>query len=473
MTDRIETFLGIRYLRYHRSSPTVARLTIFFFLLSLTAVIATSALHKDLTFVAVSLPIEVLFIVFLLLNFFSVFTTVSIVGVILGVAALTVVLSVTSGFQEVFRAKVLGVNAHVTVLKYGIDFSEYPEVMKKLEKMPHVKAVSPFVFEEMMLAHGSSLSGVLVKGIDPAASAKVLDLEKQLESGKMGDLEVLAPASGGDKPIPGIFLGHELQKKLKVKLGDAVRLVMPKPNLDPMAWAPAGGGEASNGPTSRDFRLVGVFHAGFDEYDRHLAYLSLKSAQAFSPSGDVVTGVEMRIDDLDHTTEICDDISERLGGSPYRVLGWEELNHNLFEALRLQKIALLIFLTLIILVAAFNIVAALTMMVIDKTKEVAILKSMGMRSSGAARMFQVVGLTIGAVGTTAGVGLGLFICFAVRHFGYQLDPNVYLIEHLPVRVSISEIALTCGITIGICFLATLYPAIKASRLQPVEGLRYE
>jgi lipoprotein-releasing system permease protein len=181
----------------------------------------------------------------------------------------------------------------------------------------------------------------------------------------------------------------------------------------------------------------------------------------------------MKLDDVDRAREVAGQLARALGGTPYRVIDWEELNHNLFTALRMQKVALVIFLTLIILVAAFNIVAALTMLVIDKTKEIAILKSMGMRSGGVARVFQVAGLTIGGVGTAAGLGVGLLVCRVVEHYGYALDPKVYLIDRLPVRVNVDEILLTAAITLGICFVATIYPSLKAATLRPVEGLRYE
>jgi lipoprotein-releasing system permease protein len=356
------------------------------------------------------------------------------------------------------------------VLKYGLDFSEYREVMKKVAAEPHVQAVAPFVFNEMMLASGPAISGVLIKGIDPVKSPQVLDVADRLIVGKMADLDLRRPPNDGGPPLPAIFVGKELQKKLKVKVGDRLRVVAPKTDLDPSSFAPSGG---SHGTSMREFRLGGVFHSGFDEYDRRLAYVELKEAQSFFGGGDVVTGVEMRIDDIDRAREIGHRLQVILGGSPYRVIDWEELNHNLFTALRMQKVALVIFLTLIILVAAFNIVAAMTMLVIDKTKEVSIMKSMGMRSLGVARIFQVAGLTIGIIGIGVGELVGLLVCAVVARYGYALDPSVYLIDRLPVDVSGVELVLTAAITMVICFLATLYPSLKAAALRPVDGLRYE
>jgi lipoprotein-releasing system permease protein len=467
--DRYEGFIGWRYLHRGRSSPTLRTVTALSFLLALGTQIAFFVFHHAQLGAILTIPTVLLFTTCLLLNYFSVFTSISIIGVILGVAALTVVLSVTSGFQASFRAKVLGVNAHVLVLKYGLDFAEYREVMKKAKAEPHVKAVAPFVFNEMMLARGSRLSGVLVKGIDPELSPQVLDIGDRLTVGKTSDLEGVATPSDGGTPLPGILIGQELQKKLKAQVGDRLRVVSPKTDFDPSSWS-AGGGPA---PAVREFRVAGVFYSGFDEYDRRLAYVSLKEAQKFFGPADVVTGVEMKLDDVDRAAEVSRRLLTDLGGTPYRVIDWEELNRNLFTALKMQKVALVIVLTLIILVACFNIVAAMTMLVIDKAKEIAILKSMGMRSAGVARVFLVAGLTIGAVGSVVGLGVGLLICAIVSRYGYSLDPSVYLIDRLPVQVSGSELGLTIVITLGICFIATLYPSLKAANLEPVDGLRYE
>lgn len=468
--DRYEPFIAWRYLYHRRRGSMTMTLTIIFGVLSLLSVGAVFASRGEAQVVGTSLalPAILLFLFFGLLNIFSGFTAVSIIGVTIGVLALVVVLSVTSGFQQSFKQKVLGVNAHVIVMKYGQDFSEYRDIMAKARAHKHVSAAAPFVFYEGMLAAGNTMSGSIIKGIDPALSPQVLELRPSMRIGKVEDIAVRAPPNDGGPPVGGIFVGQEMAKKLKIKIGDRVRVVSPKTDLDPSAWNKPGAG-----PSTREFRLAGVFYTGFEEYDARLAYVNVKDAQTFYEQGDVVTGVELKLDDIDRAVDVKEELYKDLGGPPYRVIDWEELNHNLFTALKTQKAAITILLTVIVIVAAFNIIAAMTMLVIGKTKEIAILKSMGMRSTGVARLFQVAGLTIGAIGIVLGILVGLVTIVILRRYNYQLDPHVYLIDQLPVKVNVDEVIMTACITLSICFLATLYPALKAARMRPVDGLRYE
>ena len=424
--------------------------------------------------------------VFLLLSLFSVFTSVSVLGVALGVAALTVVLAVTTGFQKQFRDKVLGVNAHVIVLKSQATFAEYRDVMDTARKIdPDVIAVQPFIFAEMLVTRGKGeLSGVAIKGIDPSLISGVLDLDKHLTAGRVkqpdGSYTVMTIDQGvrfevakllerpaGDQPPP-IIMGKELQHKLKAKIGDIVTVVVPLSNIDFDTWR-----AKSSAPRTRKFVVAGVFYSGFDEYDRRLMYTALEDTQELVGRGDQVMGVELKVKDVDRAEKIAANLEVALGGPPYQVQDWYELNHNLFTALNLQKLALVIILTLIIVVAAVNMVSALTMMVTDKTREIAILKSMGSTSSSVARIFQVVGLAIGGVGTLTGVTIGLATCFVVSSYGYHLDPKVYLIDRLPIEVRGLEVVLVAAITMVISVLATVVPASSASALRPVEGLRYD
>lgn len=410
----------------------------------------------------------------LMLMVFSAFTAISVVGLAIGVAILIWVLSVTSGFQDAFRQKVLGVNAHVLVLKYGLDFTEYREVIDKAESLPEVHAAAPFVFHQMMIAKGNRLSGVLVKGVDPNRVTRVLDLHRHIESppqkpgAKLGDLLATLEGTRGAKAptYRGLIIGRELAKKLDAKVGDRVRLVSPLSTLDPSGWAL---GEL---PHSRNFRVSGIFNSGFDEYDKRLIYMHVAEAQAFFDQGDAVTGVEMKIRDVYAARSVSKKLSRRLGGAPYRTVDWSELNQNLFTALQTQKLFLEIVIGFIVVVAAFNVLAALAVLVIRKTREISVLKSLGMTSAGVARVFQCAGLLIWTVGTSLGLGWGYLGGWLLGSYGFPLDPKVYLISRLPVRMNPQEFAVTAAFALGVCFLATLYPAVRAARLNPVEGLRY-
>jgi lipoprotein-releasing system permease protein len=422
--------------------------------------------------------------VFLLFSVFSVFTSVSMLGVVFGVAALTVVLAVTTGFQKQFRDKVLGVNAHVIVLKSQATFAEYRDVMKTAREVDReVLAVQPFIFAEMLATNGKGqLSGVAIKGVDPKLVRGVLDLEKHMIEGTVSSLVVEACPPGGEperpaataigKPPcmkhPPIIMGKELAHKLKAKVGDEVTVVVPLSNIDFDTWR-----AKASAPRTRKFTVTGIFYSGFDEYDRRLMYTALAETQELVGRGDQVMGVELKVKDVDRAADIAKRLEKALGGPPYQVQDWYELNHNLFMALKLQKLALVFILTLIIVVAAVNMVSALTMKVTEKTREIAILKSMGSTSSSVALVFQVFGVAIGAAGTVIGVVIGLATCYVVSRYGYHLDPKVYLIDRLPIEVNPLEVLLVAGITMVISVVATLVPSQAAAALRPVEGLRYD
>lgn len=404
--------------------------------------------------------------VFALLSFLSVPTSVAVFGVSLGTAALTVVLSVTSGFQDQFRNKVLGVNAHVIIMKSSTDFAEYREVMDAARKIDSdVIAVQPFIFVEMLATTGKGrIAGVAIKGVDPERVGGVLDLEKHMIDGSVSTL-ARVPAEG---ELPPIILGKELARKLRIKSGDDVTVVVPMSNVDLETWR-----TTAAAPRSRRFRVTGVFYSGFDEYDRRLMYTSLAETQALLDRGDKVMGVELKVKDVERASEIAGKLRKRLGEPPFQVQDWYELNHNLFKALTMQKIALLIVLTLIIAVATVNVISAMVMMVTQKKREIAMLKAMGAPSAELAWVFAMVGTAIGAVGTFVGISLGLATCIVVRGYGYPLDPKVYLIDRLPISVHPWEVVMVAGVTMILCILAALIPAVLAAHLRPVAGLRHD
>ncbi|HNF98305.1 MAG TPA: ABC transporter permease [Pseudomonadota bacterium] len=476
---RHELLIAGRYL--FRRAPSRGLVGVSLALLAATAVVESLYFlvpgwqAPQMAIVALLLPVVT--VVSGLLNILSVFSTVAVLGVMLGVAALTVVMAVTSGFQAEIRSRVVGLNAHVLVLKYGIDFHEYEETLKKCQTHPSVVAGSPFVYNEMLIAkEGALTSGVLVKGIDAARANAVLDLTRwlvPLPSGQkplLASLDTDAAPSPGGPPLPGLFLGQELARKLKAQPGDKLRLISPQIGLDTLQGADPSQAAA---PRSQEFRLAGVFSSGFDEYDRRLVLTGLRPAQQLVGQGDVVTGLELRTQSVEQARQTGGEVISLLGGAPYRSLDWEELNHNLFTALAMQKAVLSLVLFLIILVAAFNIVASLTMMVIDKTREVAILKAMGMSSASVSSLFRVAGMAIGSLGVSLGLSLGVLTCKLIERLGYLLDAHVYMIERLPTKVSGIELVITGSVTILISLLATVYPSVRAARLHPVDGLRYD
>ena len=541
-------------------------------------------------------------------EFISVGTLFAILGVALGVAALATVMSVTGGFQKQFRDKVLGVNAHVLVLKRTPEFLEYRDVMDRVAKVPGVTGVAPFVINPMLVTAGDkTATGVLMKGIDPDRMPSVLDLPKHIiegpkdaagnftvdglrrpgakpppsphawmpttmtsfpsatgsssgapkgtsaptgtvgvigtakneqdpflslldkklddvhaENQKIGKIEdenaeaeaalaakkgaapsasavpvappqapegTIEPEGGyqsdlppddiedsqineitkadsllvADKDLPGVVLGKTLAKSLNVGLGDRVNVTSPA-----IGFSFSG---STRAPIAKQFRVIAIFEAGFDQYDSKLVYVDLFEAQAFYDQGDSVTGVEMRVNDIDHARAIRDQIEKLLNNGVYHVMDWEELNHPLFTALKIQQIGMSAVLALIIVVAAFTVIATLIMIVLDKRKEIAVLKAMGARDGAILRAFLYQGLIIGGIGTALGLGIGYGLCKGLLIYGFPLDPKVYFISRLPVEVRPLEFLVTGVVAIGICLAATIVPALNAAAIRPADGLR--
>ena len=513
----------------------------------------------------------------------SMITLISIIGVALGVAALLAVLSITTGFEQAFKDKVLGVNAHVLILKYGREFRDYRDVLATVGEMPEVEGVAPFSINEMMLTKGERRAVVLVKGVTPSGVRNVLDLPEQMISGDLeglrrtsslptetpqpttddawqwlrdirdGKPEVAAgpalPATeaatdGGvveepnllgrrtvweeekierdarrdalrrarkpdvgavarpneveaalakldddvlalpDDPdweaglvqgaaqepidaLPGIIVGKTLAEDLDLEIDDRVTLISPLAALGIALTEPRG-----SATRSREFRVIGVFQAGFQEYDSGLVYTDLFEAQHLFDEGDNVTGVELRVHDLDTSYELARRIEQDLGGA-FHSLDWSELNRNLFTALEVQKIALTLVIATIIFVAAFNVIATLIMIVLEKKREIAILKAMGAPDATVVGVFMVQGVVVGIIGTLAGVLVGGGLVAYLDKIRFPLDPKVYLIDHLPVVLSPSVFLVTIGIALLICTLSTIAPSWWAARMLPVDGLRYE
>jgi lipoprotein-releasing system permease protein len=400
-------------------------------------------------------------------TFISIITIISIVGVMVGVMALIVVLAVMSGFEKTLKEKILGTQAHLVLLKASQEgMDHYEEVAKKVQEVKGVVSAAPFIFNQVMLSSESNVSGVVIKGIDPDRVGKVTELAHNMKAGRLQDLK-----EARESDSSGIILGIELAKHLGVSLNDTIQVISPLGTMTPMGMM----------PKMKRFRVVGIFYSGMYEYDNTMAYLSLESAQKFFGMGARVTGIEIKTNDIYKVKDFGRDIRQKMG-FPFWTKDWMEMNRNLFSALKLEKIAMFIILVLIVLVAAFNIISTLIMVVMEKHKDIAILKSMGAPSKGILKIFVIEGGVIGVVGTVFGTLLGLGAAFNLEKitefvenlFGFKiLASDVYYIDKLPSQVNPLDIALIVMTAVLISLLATLYPAWRASRLDPAEALRYE
>lgn len=387
--------------------------------------------------------------------FLSVITLISIGGVTLGVAALIITLSVMNGFHEDLRDKIVGTNAHIVILKEGSEgLSNYRELGKRVEGMEHVLTTSPFIFGQAMIRSSQSSLGVVIRGIDIDKETEVTDLDKNIIKGNLKDF-------GPDS----LILGKELAMSLGADVGERVRVISPKGIATPIGMK----------PRFKSFKVIGIFDTGMYEYDSTLAYVTLDSARELFRMGEVVTGLQVKIDDIYQASKMDKRIQKELD-YPYWVRNWMELNSNLFAALRMEKITMTVILVLIILVAAFNIASALIMKVIRKTKEIGILKAMGAQRKSIMSIFILEGLIIGFMGTLLGTFIGSFICFLQDRYHFVKLPGggeVYYISILPISMRGSDILLIILAAIGISLLATIYPAWRGARLDPVEAIRYE
>jgi lipoprotein-releasing system permease protein len=411
----------------------------------------------------------------ILFAIFTVFTSLSIFGVFLGTAAPVVALSVMSGFESDLKTKIRSTKADVVIeMRANRPFTEWKEVEAKLADMRDIAGAMAYVEAEVIVKHATNAAGmgIIVRGIEPGRAPRVLGIERTLKEGKVSFLEhpekipneiFLPGGSEGVRVLPGILLGEELfQHILRVFVGSEVDVACPM----------CGVGPTGPMPKLKPFRVAGHFYTGMYEFDSKLAYVALQDAQKFLGMQGEVTGIEIRTTTPEAAIGVAEAIKKRLG-SDYEVRSWEELNRSLYAALRLEKLAMFIALSFIALVASFSIVANLIMMVTEKAREVAILKSMGARDDAILRIFFAEGLYIGVLGLLLGVGTGIAACLALRKYGLPLPSEVYYIEQMPVVMRGTEIAAVALAALALCCLATLYPAVLASRMRPVDGLRYE
>lgn len=405
--------------------------------------------------------------------FVSIITFISVAGIFLGVAALIIVLAVMNGFETDLRDKILGVNSHIVVTDYRGGMQNYREVMAEIAEVPGVEASTPFIYSQAMLKNRESTTGIILRGLSLKDAEKVINIGK-IKEGSLKGLETEVSPEKGDSPAPprpGIVIGRELAKNLGLFLHDRVFVISPSGVSTPMGMT----------PRMKPFVVAGIFESGFYEYDSTLAYISLEACQNFLNMGDMVTGLELRVDDIYQAGLIARQIEKKLGFR-YWARNWMEMNRNLFSALKLEKRVMFIILSLIVLVAAFNIISALIMIVMEKNKDIAILKAMGATRAGIMKIFVFQGIIVGAIGTFLGTLAGLAVAlnlekisrFVENLFGFKILPgDVYYLSELPSQVNYGDVGIIILGTMLVSFLATLYPSWRASRLVPAEALRYE
>lgn len=436
-------------------------------------------------------------------GFLTVISVLSIAGVAVSCIALVVVISVMGGFGSDLKRKILGNNAHISIDRDNVGgFGDWDRVLAEVRAVPGVRAASPMVAGEAMASSSSNTAGVVLRGVDLDSVGSVIDLVKNVEVGNFDYLRypeallnlpadsVIGLGPGGqaykkgpsfnDRPdvqldddvaeilrptdaFPGLIVGRELAKSLHVLVGDEVSLIAPLGDLGPMGVM----------PRTRRFRIAGIFYSGMYEYDAAHVYVTMETAQEFLDLPGRATSIEATVAEPERVGPVAAEVQRALKSRELRVRDWQELNRNLFSALKLEKIATFIILVLAIIVACFCIICTLLLMVTEKSKEIAIIKALGASDRMVLSIFMLEGSVIGAMGTLFGVVTGWVMCEGLKRFGVRLDPEVYYVDRLPIEVNPTDYGLVAFCALAITVAATLYPAYSASRLRPVDGIRYE
>lgn len=398
-------------------------------------------------------------------TFISLITVISVLGVMIGVMTLNVVMAVMTGFEETLRDRLLGINAHIALVKSGDQLRDYEKLVEQARSEKGVVAASPSIYGQVMLTAGPRVAGVLVRGVDPDRVNAVIDIQKYMIEGSLQNLKQPQTLRIDDRTVslPGLILGTRLANQLGVFPGSPVQVVSP-------LGSPTAIGVI---PKVRRFMVVGIFKTDMSEIDSTLVFMNLHDAQKFFEIENAATNIEIRVQDVYQARAIADSLQRRLG-FPYFAEDWSRLWPNLFSALRLEKTVYFLVLLLMILVGAFNIISTLIMVVMEKRKDIAILQSMGATRESIRKIFLFKGCVIGVVGTILGVVLGLAICLLIEKYHFiELPKDVFLISTVPVRIYLSNYLLVGCASLLVCLLASIYPARQAAKLDPVEIIRYE
>lgn len=390
--------------------------------------------------------------------FIYVISLMSIIGVALGVAALVVVLGVYNGLTTDMRDKILGANAHGIVLSYIPDaFGKNPGLRDEILRTPGVTGATPFIYTEVMLSSGDGVKGLMLRGVDPRTAPGVLSMLKAIKKGSINGLET------GDG-TPAIIIGEELAKHIGLGMGSRVNLLSPSGEKTTAGFQ----------PRIRPFEVAGIFKTGMYEYDSSLAFVTLDAArELLGLDPGFLSGIEITVDDVYRADEITKELTDNIG-NPFYARSWMDMNANLFAALKLEKIGMFILLIMVVLIGSFSIVATLVMLVMEKTRDIAVMMSMGATRKMIRRIFMYQGTIIGFVGTMLGYALGLTVGYLLKRYQFiKLPENVYTLDHLPIIITVPDVLIIGGAAMLLCFLSTLYPARQASRLKPADALRYE
>jgi lipoprotein-releasing system permease protein len=398
-------------------------------------------------------------------GFISVITYFSIGGVTIGVAALIIVLAVMNGFETEVRTRIVGFDAHIRMRTFSetSGMENYTEIISQLKKIPHITGCAPYIIKHSILqSHNDRPQAVFVKGSDPSLEEEVSLIRKYLISGEFN----FDPVAVDDSPaLPGIILGSGLSSRLMAEIGGKIFLISP-------AGLSISGGPFQIPPV-KQFRVTGIFESGLNEYDANVALCHIRDAQSLFLYGSRVDGIEIKLDNIDLADKVALEI-DSMFGYPYTTETWFQRNKTLFSWMKIEKWAAFIILSLIIMVAAFNIISTLIMVVLEKTREVGILKAMGATSKSIMRIFVFEGLVIGVVGTVLGSLTGYLLCLSqLKYRWFSLPGDIYFINALPIEMKSMDFMLISGSALILCLLASIYPAWKASRLDPVEAIRYE